>query len=102
MGQTSWPQFVVSLKHFNLVAKPCADQGMLPKIKEQLNQLRNYTIIHSIDFSGTYWQLGLDEESQNLTNFFYNTPYVSRQYKITRIPQGFQDSSSIFINHAHI
>ena len=94
-------RFVISLKYLNSVSKPCPDQGMLPKITEQLNQLRNYTILHSIDFSGAYWQLPIDQESQEKTSFFFNTPYISRQFQLCRLPQGFRDSSAIFTNRAH-
>ena len=62
--------FVTSLKNLNLAASPHKDQGILPKITEQLSMLKNYTVIHALDFSAAYWHLPLDETSQKLTNFF--------------------------------
>ena len=84
-----------------MAAKPCRQQGQLPKISDQLNQLREYTVLHSLDFSGAFWQLALDETSQDLTGFFFATPHSSKQFCLTRLPQGFRDSSSIFTNRAH-
>ena len=74
---------------------------MLPKISDQLNQLRKYDVISSIDLSNAYWQVGLDEESKKLTAFVYNTPNLATQYQFERLPQGFRDSSAIFTNKAH-
>ena len=94
-------RFVISLKNLNLAAKPHEDQGILPKITEQLSMLKNYSVVHALDFSAAYWHLPLDESSQKLTSFFFTTPVASTQYCLTRLPQGFRDSSSIFTNRAH-
>ena len=98
---TAGLRFVISLKHLNMSTKPCRQHGQLPKVPDQLNQLREYTVLHSLDFSGAFWQLALDESSQELTGFFFATPYSSKQYCLCRLPQGYKDSSSIFTNRAH-
>ena len=63
--------------------------------------LKNYTVVHALDFSAAYWHLALDETSKKLTSFFFATPVASTQYCLTRLPQGFRDSSSIFTNGDH-
>ena len=44
-------RFVISLKNLNLAAKPHEDQGILPKITEQLSMLNNYDVVHTLDFA---------------------------------------------------
>ena len=63
--------------------------------------LKKYVVVHTLDFGEAYWYLPLDEASQKLTSFFSNTPVASTQYCLTRLPQGFRDSSSVFTNRAH-
>ena len=64
-------RFVISLKNLNLAAKPHEDQGILPKITEQLSMLKNHSVVYALDFSAAHWHLPLDESSQKLTSFFF-------------------------------
>ena len=63
-------RLVISLKKLNQCLKPRKDQGLLPRIHDQLNQLRSYSVLHSLDFSAAYWQLPITPSSQLKTAFF--------------------------------
>ena len=83
MKRSAWdPQaglrLVISLKEFNQSLKPCSAQGMIPSISDQLNQLRAYLIVHSVDVSQAFWQIKLDDSIQeNLLFSFLNLNFFN-------------------------
>jgi transposase InsO family protein len=77
-------------KNLNMAIK--REHYQLPTIEEIVSRMSKATVFSKLDARHGYWQLPLDEESQELTTF--NTPFG--RYCYTRTPFGIKSAQEVF------
>ncbi|CAF2237598.1 unnamed protein product, partial [Rotaria magnacalcarata] len=64
----------------------------IPDISILLQKLGGFNLYTSLDFTNSFWQLPLDEKSQDYMSF----SLARVKYKLTRAPQGFINTAAAF------
>ncbi|CAF2183807.1 unnamed protein product, partial [Rotaria magnacalcarata] len=64
----------------------------IPDISILLQKLGGFNLYTSLDFTNSFWQLPLDEKSQDYMSF----SLARGKYKLTRAPQGFINTAAAF------
>ncbi len=83
-------RFVIDLRSINSKVIPL--QLPMTNVMEKLPYCANKKVFISCDFQNGFWQLPLDEESQDFISF----PIGDKVYSYTRAPQGYIDSAGVF------
>ena len=80
----------------------CMNSGpnLLPILPEVLIRLRRWRYAYSADITKAFFQVGVQEQDQNIHRFFWDDQGMTRIMRFTRVPFG--NSASPFLLNATI